>query len=259
MDLTGIWEGTLDGTNWGRLLVKLSEQHGELSGHAEISDIGHDTHSLEVVGRRDADGVSLRLSPASYGVRPYRGTIEVRINSVTDTLVRGVWKSTKGTSGTFRASRQSESEPPLEIVAKKLSEANAAFLIMAFADQNPGFLPIVDIHRAIKRGCEASGVRAHRADEVEHSGSITELVLEHIERYRFLVSDLTHERPNVYYEIGYAHGMKKEVVLTAQKGTHVHFDISSYNVIFYSSSTELEDRLTKRLRARINNSAELNR
>jgi hypothetical protein len=257
LNLTGIWEGTLDGTNWGRLLVKLSEQHGLLSGHAEITDIGVDTFNLEVAGRRNAHEVILHLSPGPYGVHSYPGTIEVRTSSETETLVRGVWKSSIGTYGTFRANRQAVSEPPAEIVLRKNAEANAAFIIMAFGDQSPGFLPIVDIHSAIKRGCEAVGVRAHRADEVEHSGSITQLILEHIARYRFLISDLTHERPNVYYEIGYAHGMKKEVVLTAQKGTHVHFDISSYNVIFYSSGTELEVRLAKRLRARIENSAEL--
>jgi hypothetical protein len=39
------------------------------------------------------------------------------------------------------------------------------------------------------------------------------LVLDHIRRYRFLISDLTYERTNVYYELGYAHGLKKEVVV----------------------------------------------
>ena len=124
---------------------------------------------------------------------------------------------------------------------------------MAFTVQEAGFLPADDIHGAIKRGCGAVGVDANRVDEVEHSGSITSLLLEQIRLHRFLISDLTHERPNVYYEIGYAHGLQKEVVLTAQKGTPVHFDIASHNVIFYESATELEDRIAKRLQARIDN------
>ena len=72
-----------------------------------------------------------------------------------------------------------------------------------------------------------------------------------------LFRSLTHERPNVYYEVGYAHGMQKEVVLTAYEGTNVHFDIASHNVIFYASATELEQRVAKRLRARIENAERL--
>jgi hypothetical protein len=257
LNLTGIWEGTLDGTNWGRLLVKLAEQVGVISGHAEITDIGVGSFGLDVRGRRDADVVIMHLSPGSYAVRTYPGTIDVRILSETDSLMRGEWKSSLGTSGTFRAERQVVSVPAAEIVANKVAAANAAFMIMAFEDQRPNCLPVVDIQSAIKRGCETAGVRAHRADEVEHSGSITQLILEHIKSHRFLISDLTHERPNVYYEVGYAHGMQKEVVLTAQKGTKVHFDIGYYNVIIYGSATELENRLAKRLSARIENLAEI--
>ena len=104
---------------------------------------------------------------------------------------------------------------------------------MAFADQRQGYLPVIDIMGAIKRACDAVGVKAHRVDEVEHSTSITAVLLNEIKTHRFLISDLTHQRPNVYYEVGYAHGLGKEVILTAQAGTEVHFDIAGYNVIFY--------------------------
>lgn len=253
MEVTGIWEGTLDGTNWGRLLAKLSECDGAIDGFAEIIDVGTGTYNLNVTGDRHGNIAMLHLSPGPYGVRPYPGTIDVQLSSITAEVMRGVWRSSIGTYGTLRAERQPSSEPTPEVVAKQIAESNAAFIIMSFADQNSGFIPIVDIHRAIKRGCEAVGVRAQRSDEVEHSGSITALLLDQIRRHRFLISDLTHERPNVYYEIGYAHGLEKEVVLTAQKGTQVHFDIAAYNVIFYTSATDLEDRVTKRLEARINN------
>jgi hypothetical protein len=256
MSLTGVWEGTLDGTNWGRLLIKLNEQSGVLSGQAEITDIGVGVFTLDVVGRRDAR-VNLHLTPSRYAVRAYPGTIDVKIDSESETLARGTWQSSIGTHGTFRAERHSASDKPAIPDPKKVEEANAAFIIMAFSEQSPDRLPLVDIYAAIKRGCDTMSVKAHRADEVEHSGSITNLILDHIKTHRFLISDLTHERPNVYYEVGYAHGMQKEVVLTAQKGTTVHFDVAAHNVIFYSSSTELEERIVRRLRARIENAEQL--
>jgi hypothetical protein len=254
MDITGIWEGTLDGTNWGRLLAKLTERESAINGFAEIVDIGLGTYNLSVKGGRRGNVVELHLSPGPYNVRQYAGTIDVRVESETAALIRGEWRSSLGTFGTFRAERQLSQEPPPEEIAKRIAESNAAFIFMSFTDQSSAFIPTVDIHRAIQRGCEAAGVRAQRVDEVEHSGSITALLLEEIKRHRFLISDLTHERPNVYYEIGYAHGLQKEVILTAQKGTQVHFDIASYNVIFYTSATDLEDRVAKRLQARISNS-----
>ena len=66
---------------------------------------------------------------------------------------------------------------------------------------------------------------------------------------RILISDVTHERPNVYYELGYAHALEKEVIILARDGTPLHFDIKDYNVIFYSNLTQLEARLAIRLQA----------
>ena len=256
MSLTGVWEGTLDGTNWGRLVVRLHEHAGVISGQAEIDDIGIAVYTLDVVGRRDAKA-KLQLSPSRHAVRAYPGTIDAHIETESASSIRGTWESSIGTQGTFRATRHDALESPTLPDAKKLAEADAAFIIMAFSEQSPTALPLVDIHAAIKRGCQIAAVKAHRADEVEHSGSITDLVLKQIKTHRFLISDLTHERPNVYYEIGYAHGMQKEVVLTAHRDTKVHFDIASHNVIFYSSGTELEERVARRLRARIENAEQL--
>ena len=56
MDITGVWEGTIDGTSWGRLLVKVAERSGELVGQAEIADVGVGTFALDVGGRRDVRG-----------------------------------------------------------------------------------------------------------------------------------------------------------------------------------------------------------
>lgn len=261
MNLTGVWEGTLDGTNWGRLLMKLSEQSGVVSGQAEITDMGvgefKSVYSLDVVGRRDAC-VKLHLTTSRFAVRAYPGTIDVEIDSESETLTRGTWQSSIGTHGTFRAENRSATEKSENPDPKRIEDANAAFIIMAFSELSPNSLPLVDIHSAIKRGCDAMSVKAHRADEVEHSGSITSLILDHIKTHRFLICDLTHERPNVYYEVGYAHGMQKEVILTAQKGTEVHFDVGAQNVILYSSATELEERIARRLRARIQNAEQLN-
>jgi hypothetical protein len=205
-----------------------------LSGQAEITDVGiGTTYNLDVVGRRDTDSASFHLKSSPYAVHAYPGSIDVSITSETESFVRGDWKSSIGAHGTFRAVRKVLPEPSPESLIKKNQEANVAFIMMAFENRATGSLPIVDICSALKRGCDGAKIPAHRANEIEHSGSITSLIIQRIRSSRFLISDLTHERPNVYYEIGYAHGLAKEVILTAQKGTVLYFNIASFNVIFY--------------------------
>ena len=72
-------------------------------------------------------------------------------------------------------------------------------------------------------------------------------VLSHIKLAEFIIADLTFERPNCYYEIGYAHALNKKVILTAKEGTKVHFDISTFPVISYKSMSDLERQLKERL------------
>lgn len=48
------------------------------------------------------------------------------------------------------------------------------------------------------------------------SGEIDDEIIVGIKRSRFVVADLTGNRPNVYYEVGYAHGLGLPVLLTCR-------------------------------------------
>jgi len=63
-----------------------------------------------------------------------------------------------------------------------------------------------------------------------------------IEKAEFIIFDLTFERPNVYYELGYAHGVgnaPSNILLLAKEGTQLHFDIAQLRVRFYKSTENL--------------------
>ena len=72
---------------------------------------------------------------------------------------------------------------------------------------------------------------------------------------RLVVADLTHERPNVYFELGYARGIGKTVVTCAREGTQVHFDVKDWAYISYHDSRVLERRLVDRLKFEIEKGA----
>lgn len=116
-----------------------------------------------------------------------------------------------------------------------------------------------DVYNAIKDVCQEFGIRAYRADEIEHQDRITDRVLSEISVAEFLIADLSYERPNVYYEIGYAHALKKKPILYRKSGTRLHFDLSVHNVPEYKNVTKLRDLLRGRLEAILGRKAKTGR
>ena len=125
---------------------------------------------------------------------------------------------------------------------------DAGFIIMPISDDE--FTR--KTYRSIKYVCKKFDINAVRIDEMNTSGVVTEEILEKIKASDYLIVDITNERPNVYYELGFAHGLGKDfekIVLMARKGTKRHFDIQSMRAIIYKDHKGLRRALHKRLKA----------
>jgi hypothetical protein len=113
---------------------------------------------------------------------------------------------------------------------------------------------LVDVLEAIKTAAADCGITAERVDEVQSNERITDRILQSIAKAQFVIVDLTKEKPNVFFEAGFAHGLGKIPIYVARAGTPIHFDIKDYPIITFRNMKELKEGITKRLIALTTNS-----
>jgi hypothetical protein len=108
---------------------------------------------------------------------------------------------------------------------------------------------LVDVLEAIQASAASCEITAERVDDVETNDRITDRILESIIKAEFVIVDLTKERPNVFFEAGYAHGLGEIPIYLARRGTQIHFDLKDYPIIEFRNMKELREKLTKRFLA----------
>jgi hypothetical protein len=144
---------------------------------------------------------------------------------------------------------EAKSNPRIEFEV----QSGYAFVVMPM-DKNDHQL--IDVLEAIKAGARECSITAERIDDDERNERVTDRILEAIRKAEFVIVDLTNERPNVFFEAGYAHGLGKIPIYVAREGTHLHFDIKDYPVITFRNMKELRGGLAKRLVALITSRTE---
>jgi hypothetical protein len=120
------------------------------------------------------------------------------------------------------------------------------FIVMAMKPDDPA---LDDIKDAIVEACQGFGLQAERIDDVQNTAKVTDTMIECLRKAEVVIADLTHNRPNCFYEAGYAHGLDKKIIFLARKDTDLHFDIKDYPVIFYDNMKRLREQLSDRLSA----------
>ena len=111
---------------------------------------------------------------------------------------------------------------------------------------------------AIEPAVKATGYDPYRIDRDPHNERITDKVIAEIRASKFLIADFTTERKNnvrgnVYYEAGFAHGLKTPVIFMCRKDKikNIHFDTQQFNHIAWKNEEDLKEQLTERILSRI--------
>lgn len=121
-------------------------------------------------------------------------------------------------------------------------DGELVFVVCSF---EPDMDPVFD---AVACAAASVGLRAARVKDCQGDYRVTDRILSLVRAARLVVADLSHERPNVYFELGYARGLGKTVITILRTGTAPHFDVHDWTYLEYADSRPLEHQLRQRFR-----------
>lgn len=119
---------------------------------------------------------------------------------------------------------------------------NYCFVLMPFCED------LREIYEeCITVAVKKCGMVCERADDIFHNTSIMEVIWTKICSAEIIIADLTGKNPNVFYEVGIAHTLGKEVILITQNDEDVPFDLRHIRYIKYGVTKRGQIALVKEL------------
>jgi hypothetical protein len=126
-------------------------------------------------------------------------------------------------------------EPEVGPVAVK-----KCFVIMPFDEKRTFLYESVIVPALI--GHPLFAFQYARADRLLTAGKITDEIAGHLRDADIILADVSEPNPNVYYELGFAHGASRRAILlrqaTTDRSVEVPFDIKVFRIHVYEFSTQ---------------------
>ena len=117
---------------------------------------------------------------------------------------------------------------PLSQPPRKQGEARPAFVAMPYGPA--WFQSVCDLIASTASAC---GFAAEVSKDLQTPGLITDQIWHGIRHADVVVADISGSNPNVFYELGVAHALGKEVVIVAQGVERPPFDVSTARLLRY--------------------------
>jgi nucleoside 2-deoxyribosyltransferase len=126
-------------------------------------------------------------------------------------------------------------------LAEKISTSKLVPVIMSYSKSGE----LDDAYDSFRAVCEDSklGYICERVEDANTVDRIVPKILAQIAHAAFVIADLTELKTNVFFELGYAQGLRKPVIVTAKKGTELPFDVKDIPTIFWESQRQLKEAL----------------
>jgi hypothetical protein len=104
---------------------------------------------------------------------------------------------------------------------------------------------------ALQSAASAVGLRCVRADDFWEHHAVIQDIVNLIAKARVVVCDCTGRNPNVFYEIGIAHTLGKEVLIVTQAESDVPFDLRHLRFVHYLNNREGLEKLSEAVQSRL--------
>ena len=97
----------------------------------------------------------------------------------------------------------------------------------------------------IKIAVERAGYKPHRVDKEPHLDRIDAKIIADIKDSAFMIADVTQQKQGVYFEAGYALGLKRPIIWCVREDDldNVHFDTRQYNHVVWKTAEDLQEQL----------------
>tara|TARA_R110002020_G_scaffold98272_2_gene234138 strand:- start:131 stop:1084 length:954 start_codon:yes stop_codon:yes gene_type:complete len=132
-------------------------------------------------------------------------------------------------------------------LAESGNKSKRCFIAMSFSPE------ATEIRDAIKKVIYELGFVPILIDEIHYDSHITinDALIAEIKKCKFMVADFTEHKYGVYFEAGYALGLKRPVIYTCKNDDFgkTHFDTNHYPHIIYANTDELKEKLKNKIEA----------
>ncbi|KTC71480.1 hypothetical protein Lbir_1734 [Legionella birminghamensis] len=95
------------------------------------------------------------------------------------------------------------------------------------------------------------GLKCRCVDDIWENPAVIQDVVSLIDRSRVVICDCTTRNPNVFYEIGIAHTIGREVILITQSAEDIPFDLRHLRYVSYLNNGEGLEILGNIIQARL--------
>lgn len=108
-----------------------------------------------------------------------------------------------------------------------------------------------EVSSVIQATCEDVGLRCLRADDIWENDAVIQDIVSLINRSKAVICDCTGRNANVFYEIGIAHTLGRDVILISQNDADIPFDLRHLRYIRYLDNQEGRKDLSAKIKRRL--------
>lgn len=120
----------------------------------------------------------------------------------------------------------------------KIEGVDRCFFVTPIGDEGSPERQRADwiFYHIVKPSAEGLGMKAERADLMRGASMIGTNIFRALSESKICIADMTGLNPNVLYEMGVRHTLRKPIIHIAQIGTRLPFDTAPHLTHFYDLS-----------------------